>query len=252
MTLRTILLFLIVSTLSLPATVRPWKSADGQRSTPGEFVRRNATSITIRKTNGDEQVIPIDQLHPNDRAWVQAKHPLDSSKVPANPAAAVKGAVFDQLVFGDTRDKVLAKLKASQCVEVTVDDVFLGRTGFNGVFRTRQKIGKLSATLSFDWTEAGRLKEITLQSESLPASAYPAEIEPSWQAFIKLLGTLYGKPVQAGTLPRIETLAAGTYSPTHLWTLDEGGSVLLGTAREGSNYQIVVRFTQEKIQPVEY
>jgi hypothetical protein len=252
MTLRAIILLLFVSTLSLPAVVRPWKSADGQRSTSGEFVRRDATSITIKKTDGDELVIPIDQLHPNDRAWVQTKHPFDSSKVPANAVSPPKGAVFDQLVFGDTRDKVLAKLKASQCVELTVDEVFLGRTGFNGVFRTRKKIGKLSATLSFDWTEAGALKEITLQSESLPASSYPAEIEPSWQAFIKLLGSLYGKPVQAGALPRVETLADGTYSPSHLWTLDGGGSVLLGTAREGSNYQIVVRFTQQKVQPVEY
>ena len=111
-----------------------------------------------------------------------------------------KAAVFDQLVFGQSRAQVLAKLKTSKFVELTVDETFLGRTGLNGVFRTRKKIGGLDASLYFDWTDAGELKELTLQTEALPASAYRTQIEPSWKKFIELLTTLYDDPVQKGFL----------------------------------------------------
>jgi hypothetical protein len=37
---------------------------------------------------------------------------------------------------------------------------------------------------------------------------------------------------------------------THLWKLEGQGSAMLGAAREGENYLIVVRFTRKNIQPV--
>ena len=161
-----------------------------------------------------------------------------------------QAAVKDQLVFGDTRDQVLAKLKASPVVEMNVGDTFLGRTGLNGIFRTRKRVGGLNASLFFDWTIAGELRELTLQTDALPASAYPSRIASSWKEFIVLLRTLYGKPTQQGSLPTMGSLSDGSFSPSHLWSLESGGSALLGTARAGSNYQLVVRFTQKTIKPV--
>lgn len=237
---------LIASALHLHAAPRTWKSADGQRSTEGEWVTRDATSITILRSKDNKQVtIPLEQLDPNDRTWINANHPLAGTKAPD------EAAIFDTLAFGDSREAALAKLKASKIVEMTTDETFIGRSGLNGVFRTRQKIGNLNAMLSFDWTESGKLKEITLQTENLPAEAYKSELEPSWKKFVELLGTLYGKPVQKGPLPTMASLADGSFSPSHLWQLNGSGSALLGTARDGAKYQVVVRFTEKKIQPVE-
>lgn len=250
----TVIALLLASALCLQAAPRLWSSADGQNAIPGDFLKRDATSITIRQTDGKVLTFPLAKLHPADRTWVNANHPLPGTTPPVSPTTPTalpnKAAVFDQLVFGDTRAQVLAKLKASKFVELTVPETFLGRTGLNGVFRTRKKIGGLDASLFFDWSDAGNLKELTLQTETLPASAYQTKIEPSWQEFITLLNTLYGKPVQQNSLPRIESLTNEAFSPSHLWSLEAGGSALLGTARDAEKYQLVVRFTQKKIQPV--
>ena len=248
LTAKLVSCLLITSALGLHAAPREWKSADGQRSTAGELVSRDATSITILRTTDSKQLtIQLNQLDPNDRAWVNTNHPLAGTKAPAPD----ESAIFDTLAFGDSRETALAKLKASKFVALTTDETFIGRSGLNGIFRTRQKIGALSAMLYFDWTEDGKLKELTLQTDPLPADAYKSELEPSWKAFAELLETLHGKPVQKGTFPEMATLADGSFSPSHLWKLESGGSTLLGTARDGAKYQVVVRFTEKMIQPVE-
>ena len=234
MTLKFVSFLLIASALNLHAAPRIWKSADGQRSTEGEWVSRDATSITIMRTKDWKQLtIQLEQLDPNDRAWVNANHPLTTAKEPD------KATAFDTLVFGDSREAALAKLKASKFVQMTTDETFVGRSGLNGIFRTRHKIGTLTATLYFDWTESDTLKEITLQTDLLPANAYKSELEPSWKEFAELLDTLHGKPVQKGPFPAMESLPNGSFSPSHLWKLDGYGSALLGTARDGAKYQVV-------------
>ena len=248
MILKIIIALLLAATTCLQAVPRMWLSVDGKRSMAGEFLQRDATSITIRNTEGKQVVIPLAKLHLEDRSWVDMNHPPGG----AAPEKPPPTAVFDKLVFGETRDNVLTKLKASKFVELTIDQTFLGRSGINGVFRTRKKIGDLEASLYFDWNEADMLKELTLQTETLPASDYKSKLEPSWQGFIGLLTNLYGKPIQQGSFPSLETITDGAFVPSHLWPLEAGGSVLLGSARDGENYQIVVRFTQKKIQPTEY
>ena len=237
---------LIASALSLHAAPREWKSADGGRSTEGELVSRDVNSITILRTKDWKQLtIQLQQLSPDDRAWIESNHPLATTKVRNKPAA------FDTLAFGDSRETALAKLKASKFVEMAADETFVGRSGLNGIFRTRQKIGNLTTTLYFDWTESGKLREISLQTDLLPAAVYQSALEPSWKEFAELLETLHGKPVQHGPFPQMATLADGSFSPSHLWKIESRGSALLGTARDGAKYQVVVRFTEKKIQPVE-
>lgn len=243
MTTQTVIALLISSTLLLHAAPRPRNSADSQHAIQQEFVKRDTTTVTLRSANGRQVTTPIDRLPPDDRTWVNQNHPLPCADVPP------QAAVFDQLVFGDTRTQVIAKLKASKFVELAVDETLIGRTGLNGVFRTRKKIGGLNAFLYFDWTPAGELKELTLQTETFPARDYRSVLLPSWQEFIPLLTTLYGKPSQKGSFPIMDTIADGTFSPSHLWALEGVGSALLGTARDGDKYQIVVRFTQKQIQP---
>ena len=238
------LIFAIAFAPALSAESRPWKSADGLRTTRGEFIKRDATSVTIRSDVGKEFTIALSKLHSDESKWLDLNHSLSG---PAPDPAAF----FDNLTFNDTRETTLAKLKVSKIVEMTTDETFIGRSGINGIFRTRQKIGNLSGFLYFDWTEAGKLKELTLQTECLPATAYKSELEPSWKEFVGLLSTLYGKPVQKGPLPHPDSIASGSFSPSHLWTLETGGSALLGTAREANKYQLVVRFTQKKVAVME-
>ena len=288
---KIVIALLLASAIGLQAAPRLWKTNNGQRSVSGEFIKRDATTITIRYDDGKELTSPLANLHPVDLNWVNMMHPLPdpTAAAPPTPGTTVRGttvrgttvrgttvrgtttpgktapdksltdktvpnqaAVFDQLVFGDTRDRVFTKLKTSKFVELTVDETFLGRTGLNGIFRTRKQIGGLDASLFFDWTDEGHLKELTLQTETLPASAYRTKIEPSWKQFIVLLTTLYDQPVQNGSLPYPDSINDGTFSPSHLWTLETGGSVLLGTARDGDQFQLVVRFTQKKIKPVAF
>ena len=49
---------------------------------------------------------------------------------------------------------------------------------------------------------------------------------------------------------RQSDLADGLFLASHLWRLEGGGSALLGTACEGNEFMVVVRFTQDAIQPV--
>ena len=164
-------------------------------------------------------------------------------------SAPVSG-VYDTLNFGDDRATVLAKLKASKVVEMTTDETFIGRSGLNGVFRCRSKIGALNASLYFDWTEAGKLKEINLQTDLVGEGDYQSLITPGWKDMIALLGELNGTPVVKGPIPAKSTLSDGSFSPSHLWKLESGGSVLLGVARDGARFQVVVRFTKKAVQPV--
>ena len=289
MTAQTVIALLITSAICLHAEPRLWKGPNGQRSISGEFIKRDATTVTIRYADGKTITSPLANLHPYDLNWLEMMHPFPDPATPdksapdktkpdrttpdktkpdktkpdkpapdkalldkaaLDKAVTNKAAVFDQLVFGESRDKVLAKLKASKFVEMTLDETYIGRTGLNGIFRTRKKIGGLDASLFFEWTDGGTLKELTLQTETLPAASYKTRIEPSWKEFVNLLTTLYDKPVQQGSLPRPESLTDGAFSPSHLWALDAGGSVLLGTARDGEQFQLVVRFTQKQIKPV--
>ena len=246
-----ITLTLIFSISCLPivcADSRPWKSADGAHTMQGEFVKRDVTSVTIRNTSGKDITIELPKLHPDEITWLNHNHSLTPQAPPAptqDPAA-----FFEDLTFLDTRETTLAKLKASKLVEMTTDETFIGRSGLNGIFRTRQKIGNLNALLFFDWSEAGNLKELTLQTDSLPEAAYKSELEPSWRSLISLLDSLYGTPTHKSPLPQASTIVNGSFSPSHLWHLEGGGSVLLGTARDNNKYQLVVRFTQKKIDVV--
>jgi len=240
-----IALLLATALHAAAAPPRQWKSADGSRSFQGEFIKRDATTVTLRRI-GDtkETTLALEKLHPDDRTWVNANHPLAGVGMPD------ASAVFDELSFGDNREAVLKKLKASKFVEMTMDETFIGRSGLNGVFRTRQKIGGQFASLYFDWTGDNQLKEITLQTDLLPSTEVSTQIVPCWKSFIGLMNTLYGKPVVEDKELHVSSIQDGALCSTHLWKLEQGGSALLGASKDGAKYQVVVRFTKEEVKPV--
>jgi len=174
--------------------------------------------------------------------------PLPAAK-PESPEAEAS-AVFDTLHFGDTREQVLAKLKASKIVELRVAEALLGRFGLNGSFQTRKDVGGLRCRLFFDWSKHGLLREVSLQTEALPADAYPIQLKACWADLAKLLTTLYGAPVQQGDFPPLASLSDGACLASHYWRLAGGGTAILGSARDNKNYTTVVRFIQQELQSI--
>jgi hypothetical protein len=244
MSSRLVLLLLSFTLLSAPASPRAWRSADGSKSIQGTYVKHDSKSVTILGESYQEMTFDLTKLHAEDVEWLKENHSPNS-----RPSA--DNAFFDTLSFKDSRETALAKLKASKLVEMTADETFIGRSGLNGIFRTRNKIGELDAFLFFDWTPAGKLMELSLQTETIKIDEYKTKLQPSWEEFIKLLSALYGEPVQKSDMPAAETLQDGSLVPSHLWRLETGGSVLLGTAQDGKKYQLVVRFTEKKVKVVE-
>ena len=240
--MRPILLLLALASV-LSAAPRLWKESTGERTVRGEFVSRDAAGVTIRRSDRRTVTIPHQRLHPDDIAWLDQHHPLP--KPPPPPPVAV----FDTLCFGDTRSEVLAKLQASEFVELTANEAYLARLGLNGVFRTRKEIGGLFCSLSFGWTDDGKLCEITLETAGLSDDSYPKRIRDCWEELIKLLTTLHGKPIQDADYPDLAALQPGSFIASHLWRLEHEGTILLGTSRNETGVSATVRFTTETIQP---
>ena len=236
---------LLISVLPAFSEIRAWKSADGSRSVQGEFLKRDATHVTIRGATDQQLTIELTKLHADEVQWLDTHHSL-------KPPAPDPNAFFDNLTFNDTRQSTLAKLKISELVQMTTDEKFIGRTGLNGVFVTRKKIGDLHAFLYFDWTETGKLKELNLQTDLLPLAAYKSQLEPCWKEFIEVLNAFYGEPAKKGPLPPAKSLGDAAFMPTHLWNLEGNRSALLGAARDDKNYQIVVRFADKKTALIEH
>lgn len=234
------------SVFPLSAEVREWKNSDGTQSFKGDYVSQDQKNVTIRRADGKVFTLEILRLSDIDRQFV-AKQQEGASEEAIAPDP---NAVFDNLCFGDSRAKVTEKLKQSKMLEAGIGDAFMGRTGLNGVYRTRKKIGGLQCELYFDWTGGDTLKEISVQTQSVPKDVYVNRLKGTWEELAEILTTLHGKPVQAGGFPKLEDLNSDTFLPSHLWKL-KGGTALLGSTKQGATCMVIVRFTTKKIEPVE-
>jgi len=239
-----LILILFFLAPALGAAPRLWKEADGVRTVRGDFVSRDDAGVTIRRDDRLTVTIPHERLHADDIVWLNQHHPLP--KAPPPPLEAV----LEILRFGDTRAEVLAKLRASEFVELTVNEAYLARVGLNGVFRTRKEIGGLFCSLSFSWTDDdGRLSEITLDSVDLADEADPKRIRGCWEEMVKLLTTQHGDPIQHAAYPEPAKLKPGTFLASHLWRMEDGGSILLGSSNSDPGFSTTVRFTTATIEP---
>lgn len=238
------ILVLLALACPLHAEPRPWRNADGSRSVRGEFVKRDDRSVSIVRSDRKEVVIPLDQLHPDDRLWLDAEHPVPPVDTPE--VEATRG-VFGILEFGDTREETLRKLRESEIVELNIPEAMLARVGMNGAFRTKAKIGGKNALLFFDWTEDGKLRDIQLRSDSVPAAGFHDSLATCWKELAELLTVLHGKPVVSADKLPAESPAEGEIKPTHAWKLEDGGTAQLGPAMEDGEVRMVVHFTSETL-----
>lgn len=239
-----LILLLVHGLAAEESAERTWRNRDGSKSFSGCLVSRGADEVTIRRTDGHSFTIAIASLHDDDRRWLERRARAES-EAELQPA----GAVFDTIRFGDTRHEVEAKLRESKLVEATVEETLFGRFGMNGTYRTCKPVGELHCELFFDWTDDHLLREVTLQTEGQPRERYPVLLRTTWSDLGLLLTNLHGQPRQAAAYPPVESLTDGTFLASHLWHLPGGGTAMLGTARQNGLYQVLVRFTQERIEP---
>ncbi len=243
--IRILSLFLALSNILAAGESRTWRNTDGTKHFEAEFVTREGNNVTLLREDGKELTFDLGMLHQEDKRWLDLTHPVgNGGEVEVMPDA---DAMFDTLKFGDNRETVGKKLEASKIVESGVDGIFQGRTGLNGIYRTKHKIGGLFCYLFFDWSDAGLLREVTLQTENKMSDEYAEILKPCWEECIPLITSLHGNPTQSTGIPNATALEDGQMLASHLWKLEHGGTVMLGTARLGRGYQVVVRFTKEKI-----
>lgn len=245
---RTILLSLAVSALASPCwgEVRSWKSSDGTKTLRADFLSRDEATVTLRRTDGRVLTFAIEKLHQSEQDFLEKKYPYSPPEGEKEPV----GDAFGPLRFGDSRNEVEEKLLASSIVKTDVDKTLFGRTGLNGIFETSQTIGGLSCFLYFDWNKSGNLQEVTLRTKALAKSSYSTKLHGTWNELIALLNKLYGKPISTSPYPEQKELQDGLMLASHLWRTSDGYSVLLGPGQQQSNYNVSVRFTTKRIQPV--
>lgn len=242
---RSVLLLLLFASSVFAGEPRLWTSPDGTTTFKASVVSRKNNTVILLRDNDKELSFDISKLHEDDQRWLNLNHPL--GKIDHAGTLPDANSVFDTLLFGDDRATVMGKLKASKIVETSVGGTFFGRTGLNGTFRTCHKIGGLHCYLFFDWSAEGALREVTLQTESQPPENYTGVLAPCWNECIGLITTIHGNPFRRSKIPAADTLQDGQMLASHLWALEQGGTVMLGTARQGNGYEVVVRFTREKI-----
>jgi hypothetical protein len=238
---------LLVSASILHGESRTWKNTDGSQSFTGEYVTHDSKRVIIRRADGRVFTLELSKLHETDTNWLSTKRV--AGKAAAEPLPD-PNAVFDTLCFGDSRADVTKKLKESKIVEAGLDETFLGRVGLNGTYRTRKQIGGLHCELYFDWSAGGNLSEVSLQTQGVDRSAYAGRLKANLEELAELLTMLHGKPLQDAGFPSVDDLQDDLFLASHLWRLEGGGSALLGTSMQGGKYLVVVRFTQERINPV--
>lgn len=243
---------------TVAAESRKWRSKDGSKFIIADYVSHNQFTVTVKRVDGKVVTLDRGDLHVDDMDFLaklptpvvtppQAKTPPKS----ANTAPVMDdSAVFDTLKLGDTRAEVMSKIKASKSLELTVDEIYLGRFGLNGSYRTKQTIGGLKCLLYFDWDSSGNLKELNLQTQPQPSSSYQGLLKDTWDELSKLMTTLHGKPLQNADYPASGVLQNDSSLSTHLWRMANGGSALLGTSKSVEGYMVSVRFTTEAIQPI--
>ncbi|MDP4624941.1 MAG: hypothetical protein NWT08_07370 [Akkermansiaceae bacterium] len=243
--LRIPIIALLASVFLQAGDTRNWTNPEGTKTFEAEFTSREGDEITLKRADGSVIAFDISKLHEDDRRWLNLNHPVGADGAPQE--VPDNDAIFDDLKFGDSRELVIEKLKTSTVVEAELEETFFGRTGLNGTYRTRQKVGGLYCYLFYDFDNAGSLRELTMRTVPQPESEYGSSVSSCWEELPNLISMLHGKPFLAGDIPSASKIEEGAMLGSHAWRIEGGGNVLLGIAKVEGKYEVSVRFTLEKL-----
>jgi hypothetical protein len=241
-------IILFYSSLAGAEEFRTWSNPDKTKSFEAQYLSSKDDTVLLRLKSFKNITVDINKLHVDDQLWIK-QIKSDTSKAAATSNNKIKevndNAVFDTLVFGDKRAEVTRKLFESKLVSTKMSQVHIGRTGLNNIFTTREKIAGLTFSLNFNWSASDELIEVSLQSENISSQDYSTQVKSCYEELEKILISIYGKPKESNDMPGINELKDDQMLFSHVWRLDQGGSILLGTSKIDGNYQAVVRFTKE-------
>ena len=237
----------LVSAASLYAEEsRQWTNPEGTQSFAGEYISHDGEQITLKRSDSSEITFAISKLHQQDKDWLQANHPIGANGEPEEPVD--NEAIFDNLRFGDTREDVMRKLKDSPIIEANVESTLFGRTGLDGTYRTKNKVGGLFCYLFYNFDDSGHLHELTMRTEPQSESDYGSTVNDCWKELPALISMLHGRPMHSGKLPSASEIGDGELIGSHVWRMEGGGNVMLGVANVQGKYEVSVRFTLDKIE----
>ena len=241
-------IILFYSSLAGAEEFRTWSNPDKTKSFEAQYLSSKDDTVLLRLKSFKNITVDINKLHVDDQLWIK-QIKSDTSKAAATSNNKIKevndNAVFDTLVFGDKRAEVTRKLFESKLVSTKMSQVHIGRTGLNNIFTTREKIAGLTFSLNFNWSASDELIEVSLQSENISSQDYSTQVKSCYEELEKILISIYGKPKESTDMPGINELKDDQMLSSHVWRLDQGGSILLGTSKIDGKYQAVVRFTKE-------
>lgn len=244
--LRILIISVLATTCLNAGESRKWTNPEGTKSFEAEYISRNGDEITLRRSDGTEITFDISKLNDDDHRWLNLNHPIgDNGEVQEIPD---NDAIFDNLKFGDSREDILKKLKASTIIEAELEDTFFGRTGLNGTYRTKNKVGGLYCYLFYDFDNSGHLRELTMRTEPQPESDYGTSVSSCWEELPKLISMLHGRPAHSGDMAPSSSLGEGEMLGSHVWRMEGGGNIILGIAKVEGKYEVAVRFTLEKVE----
>ncbi len=158
-------------------------------------------------------------------------------------ATQTYAGVYDTLEFGDSKADVKSKLHASKLVTIEESDSIFGVLGLSGIFKCNHKLADLSYSLHFAWKK-NELSEVILKSDPVKQAQYYAELEPAWEKGIKLLDQAYGPAQSTNDFPSQFKHSSDGMIFSHLWSVDDSTSVMIGTGVIQNRYFLAIRYLE--------
>jgi len=162
---------------------------------------------------------------------------------------SLDAGVYEDIEYGDTKQEVTDKLMACERVENTVPKTMFGGVGLNGTFRVKKDLNGLSFSLFFDWNENEQLNGITLRSTAIAPEQFNSTLHDAFRSALHLISEVYGPAVMSNPIPDSSQIADGKTLNSHLWHVD-GGTLLMGVAKDQGKLHLSIRFLEKLIDPV--
>ena len=121
--------------------------------------------------------------------------------------------------------------------------------GLNGTFRIKKDLNGLNFVLFFDWDENQKLNEVTLRSVAIDPNQFNSTLHDAFTGATRLITEVYGSAVMSNPIPNSNQVGEGTILNSHLWHVD-GGTLLMGVAKEQGKLHLSIRFLEKHIDPV--
>ncbi len=223
----------MVISMGSVAPAREWTSANGANKLVGDFVKLEKSMITLKRPNGRLVKFDISKLSKEDQKFARKKAGIKE------PVQKGNFSVFDQFRFGQSRNSVEAELKRNRDIQGGIHDIFLARTGINGLYFVSIEGERFD--LFFEWDEDERLKEIVLQSSPFNPGDYDTSLKKTWQRLRNNFCTRYGEPQNTTGFPKNSMLVEGGAMSSDIWELGTKKHFYLGTGRKDGKASCVLR-----------